>query len=319
MTATPVSTPQETVRRGSGPRPRRRVSLEPYLYLLPHAALFFVFTVYPIGYGLYIAMHRWDLLSGRQPFVGLEFFRNLFIAGTPQADFFWRTLWNTTFFTLISVPLLVAAALGLALLLHRPIFGRAFFRAVFFMPGILTVSVMGILWRWMFDNQIGLVNAARELTGAPPIPWLSTEGLAWIPIIVGTIWWTLGFNMTLYLAALGNISQSFYEAAELDGATAGQQFRFITWPLLTPITLFVVITTALASFQLFGQSLVITNGGPNRSTQSVIQYITEEGFSNSQISSAAAMGFVFGLLMLVLTAAQFRLMARDVQSSGEEK
>ncbi|MBZ9712915.1 carbohydrate ABC transporter permease [Deinococcus multiflagellatus] len=298
---------------------RRRGSLEPYLYLLPHAALFFMFTVYPIGYGLYISLHRWDLLNNTQTFVGTEFFRNLFTSGTPQFEFFWRTLWNTTFFTLVSVPLLVAAALGLAALLHRPIFGRTFFRAVFFMPGILTVSVMGILWRWMFDNQIGLVNAARDLmTGAPPIAWLSTEGLAWVPIVVGTVWWTVGFNMTLYLAAMSNIPHSLYEAAALDGATGGQQFRFITWPMLTPITLFVVITTALASFQLFGQSLVITNGGPTRSTQSVIQYITEEGFTNSQISSAAAMGFVFGLMMLVLTAAQFRLMARDVQSTEEK-
>ena len=297
-------------------RSRPRISLEPYLYLLPHAILFFIFTVYPLAYGLYIAVHRWDLLNNKQPFVGMEFFSNIFHSGTPQFDFFWRTLWNTTFFTIVSVPLLVAAALGLAVLLYRPIFGRAFFRAVFFMPGILTVSVMGILWRWLFDNQIGLVNAARDLiSGASPIPWLSTEGLAWVPIVVGTIWWTLGFNMTLYLAALGNISSSFYEAASLDGATSWQQFRYITWPMLTPVSLFVIITTALASFQLFGQSLTITNGGPSRSTQSVIQYITEEGFSNSQISSAAAMGFIFGLMMLVLTAAQFRLMARDVTTS----
>ena len=306
--------------RRAGARTGERFSLEPYLYLLPHAVLFFVFTVYPIGYGLYIAMHRWDLLSGKQPFVGLEFFRNLFVPGTPQFDFFWRTLLNTVLFTVVSVPLLVAAALGLALLLQKPIFGRSFFRAVFFLPGILTVSVMGILWRWMFDNQIGLVNAAREaMTGASPIPWLSTEGLAWVPIVVGTVWWTVGFNMTLYLAALGNIPESLYEAAALDGATSGQQFRFITWPLLGPQTLFVFITTALASFQLFGQSLVITAGGPNRSTQSVIQYITEEGFTNSQISSAAAMGFVFGLMMLVLTAAQFRIMARDAREpQGKE-
>ena len=323
----------------------RRLSPEPYLYLLPHAVLFFVFTVYPIGYGLYISLHRWDLLNPEKAFVGTEFYRNLLTSGTPQSEFFWRTLLNTTLFTVVSVPLLVAAALGLALLLYRPIFGRSFFRAVFFLPGILTVSVMGILWRWMFDNQIGLVNAARELltgappipwlstqaspsvdsqgiaacellTGAPPIPWLSTEGLAWVPIVVGTVWWTVGFNMTLYLAALGNIPSSLYEAASLDGATPGQQFRFITWPLLGPQTLFVFITTALASFQLFGQSLVITAGGPNRSTQSVIQYITEEGFTNAQISSAAAMGFVFGLMMLILTAAQFRIMARDAREGG---
>ncbi|WP_420593815.1 carbohydrate ABC transporter permease [Deinococcus sp.] len=299
------------------PRPRRRVSIEPYLYLLPHALLFFLFTLYPIGYGLYISLHRWDLLNPVKAFVGGEFYRNLFTPGTPQADFFWKTLLNTTFFTVISVPLLLFASLGLALLLHRPIVGRTFFRAVFFMPGILTVSVMGILWRWLFDNQIGLVNAARELlTQAPPIPWLSSEGLAWVPIVIGTIWWTVGFNMTLYLAALGNVPLSLYEAAALDGATPGQSFRFITLPLLAPVTLFVFVTTALASFQLFGQSLIITGGGPSRSTQSVIQYITEEGFTNAQYSSAAALGFVFGLIMLILTAAQFGIMARDVRGEG---
>lgn len=308
---------RHAARRGDAPRAGAAARAEPYLYLLPHALLFFVFTVYPVGYGLYIGMHRWDLLSSVQSFVGLEFFRNLFVPGTPQFDFFWRTLLNTALFTVVSVPLLVAAALGLALLLQRPIFGRTFFRAVFFLPGVLTVSVMGILWRWMFDNQIGLVNAAREaLTGASPIPWLSTEGLAWVPIVVGTVWWTVGFNMTLYLAALSNVPASLYEAAALDGATPGQQFRHITWPLLAPQTLFVFITTALASFQLFGQSLVITAGGPNRSTQSVIQYITEEGFTNNQISSAAAMGFVFGLMMLIFTAAQFGLMARDVKGTS---
>lgn len=119
--------------------------------------------------------------------------------------------------------------------------------------------------------------------------------------------------MTLYLAALGNVPISLYEAASLDGATPWQSFRFITLPLLAPVTLFVFVTTALASFQLFGQSLLITNGGPSRSTQSVIQYITEEGFTNAQYSSAAAMGFVFGLIMLIFTAAQFGLMARDVK------
>lgn len=314
MTFTRAPAPTTTA---PAPAPRRRVPLEPYLYLLPHALLFFVFTVYPIGYGLYISLHRWDLLNPVKTFVGSEFYRNLFTPGTPQADFFWKTLWNTTFFTVVSVPLLMAAALGLALLLHRPIFGRTFFRAVFFMPGILTVSVMGILWRWMFDNQIGLVNAARDaLMGAPPIPWLSTEGLAWVPIVVGTVWWTLGFNMTLYLAALGNVPLSLYEAASLDGATPWQSLRFITLPLLAPVTLFVFVTTALSSFQLFGQSLLITGGGPSRSTQSVIQYITEEGFSNAQYSSAAAMGFVFGLIMLIFTAAQFGIMARDVKGDG---
>lgn len=289
----------------------------PYLYLLPFALFFVVFVVYPILYGFWVSLHRWDLLAETRPFVGLAYYLQLFDFNTPQAQFFWNAMKNTVFFTAISVPLLVATALGLAVLLYRPIFGRAFFRAVFFLPGILTVSVMGILWRWMFDNQIGLVNAIRtDLFGGQPIPWLSQEGLAWVPIIVGTIWWTIGFNMTLYLAALGNISQSYYEAADIDGASVWTKFRYITWPLLAPVTLFVFVTTALASFQLFGQSLVITNGGPNRTTQSTIQLITEEAFTNNQFSSATAMAFLFGLVMLIFTFLQFRIMARDARGEG---
>jgi multiple sugar transport system permease protein len=289
----------------------------PYLYILPFALLFAVFVLYPVGYGFYVSLHRFDLLAETQPYVGFEFYRNLFDFSTPQAEFFWNAMKNTALFTVISVPLLIGTSLGLALLLYRPIFGRAFFRAVFFLPGVLTVSVMGILWRWMFDNQIGLVNAVQtEVLGGQSIPFLSAENIAWIPIIIGTVWWTVGFNMTLYLAALGNISQSLYEAADIDGATTWPKFRFITWPLLAPVTLFVFVTTVLASFQLFGQSLVITAGGPNRTTQSAILYITEEAFSNNQFSSATAMSFMFGLVMLIFTFLQFRIMARDARGGA---
>lgn len=291
--------------------------LVPYLYLLPHAVFFLVFIVYPVGYGLYVSLHRWNLLGGRQEFVGLEFYRNLFDPSTPQFEFFWKTLWNTAFFTAVSTPLLVGMALWLAVLLYRPIFARAFFRAIFFMPGILSVAVMGILWRWLFDNQSGLINVVRqEYFGQPVIQFLTTEGWAWVPIIVGTLWWTVGFNMTLYLAALGGISPTLYEAADLDGAGPWAKFRYVTWPLLAPTTLFISVTTVLASFQLFGQSLVITSGGPTRSTQSVIQYITEEAFGNNQLASASAMAFVFGLLMLIFTALQFRLMVRELNAEG---
>lgn len=302
-------------------RPKRSLNdnhpLVPYLFLLPHAIFFLVFIVYPIFFGVYISVHRWDPLSDSQPFVGAEFYLNLF-RDTPQRDFFWRTLVNTLLFTVISVPLLVATALGLAQLLFRPIAFRAIFRSIFFMPGILSVSVMGILWKWMFENQSGLVNQVLGMLGRASIPFLTSDGWAWVPIIVGTIWWTIGFNMTLYLAAMGNIPQSVYEAAELDGANGWQKFRFITFPLLQPTTLFVVVTTVLASLQLFGQPQVITGGGPARGTQSVIMYITEEAFSNNQFSSAAAMSFVFGLMMMIFTIIQFRGMARDVRGGDKE-
>lgn len=314
-----VSETRPRVRRRSFTALNESNPLVPYLFLLPHAILFFVFVIYPVVFGLWVSFHQYDPLNTAQPFVGLQNYKNLFDPAAPQFEFFWKTLLNTCLFVVISVPLLVVVSLGLAMQLHRPIFGRSFFRTLFFAPGILSVPVIGVLWRWVFNNTGGLVNSVGdEAFGMAPINWLTTEGLAWVPIVVATVWWTVGFNMTLYLAAMAGINESYYEAAEIDGATNWVKFRYITLPLLQPTTLFVAVTTVLGAFQLFGQSLLITGGGPLRNTQSVIQYITEEAFTNNQFSSATAMSFAFGLLMLVFTAFQFKLMARDLTQSREE-
>jgi len=302
------------------PRARRRrrhatggPALVPYAYLLPHAVLFVIFIVYPVAFGVYVSLHRWNILSDVQRYVGLEFYARLVTPGTPQFDFFWKTMGNTALFTAMTVPALLLAALGLALLLDRPIPGRAFFRAVFFLPTILAVSVMGLTWRWMFENQTGLVNVLLDLIPfTQAMPFLTNVGWAWVPIVVGTIWWTVGFNMILYGAALAAIPRVYYEAAMIDGAGAWAQFRHITWPQLNPVTLFALVTTTIASFQLFGQPHVITAGGPLRTTQSVMMFITEEAFSNFQFASAAAMSVFFGLLLLLVTAFQFRLTLRDL-------
>jgi multiple sugar transport system permease protein len=285
----------------------------PYAYLLPHALLFLVFIVYPIGFGVYVSLHRWNILSDVQRYVGFDFYLRLFTPGSPQFTFFWKTMGNTALFTLMTVPTLIASALGLALLLDKPIPGRGFFRAVFYLPTILAVSVMGLLWRWMFENRTGLVNVLLDIVPfTQAFPFLTSVGWSWIPIVLGTIWWTVGFNMILYGAALAGIPKVYYEAAEIDGAGSWARFRYITWPQLNPVTLFAFVTTTIASFQLFGQSHVITAGGPLRTTQSVMMYITEEAFSNFQFASAAAMSIVFGVLLLVVTGVQFRLTLRDL-------
>lgn len=268
--------------------------------------------MFPILFGVYVSTHHYDPVATTQPFVGLEYYRQLFDRQSPQFDLFWLAMRNTALFVVLSVPLLVAYSLALALQLYRPVRGRAFFRAVFFLPGVLSWTVVGVLWRWLFDNQSGLVNAVLTGLGQDTIPFLTTEGLAWVPILAATVWASVGFNMTVYLAALSGISQSLYEAADLDGATSWAKFRYITWPLLSPTTLFVTVTTVLAAFGLFFQSVFITNAGPNRSTLSVIQYLVSEAFTNVQYSSAAAMSFVFAGVLLVFTAVQFRLMIRDI-------
>lgn len=307
-----LSTRRPKRRRGSVFALNDANPLIPYLFLLPHALLFLAFIVFPIGFGVWISLHRYDPVASTQPFVGLEYYRQLFDPSTPQFELFWQAMRNTAFFVVVSVPLLVGYSLLLALQLQGPILGRALFRAVFFLPGVLAWTVVGVLWRWLFDNQSGFVNALLTQFGRDAVPFLTTEGLAWVPIVAATLWASVGFNMTVYLAALSGISRSLYEAAELDGASSWAKFRFITWPMLSPTTLFVTVTTVLASFGLWFQSVFITNAGPNRSTLSVIQYLTSEAFSNVQYSSATAMSFVFALALLAFTAVQFRLMVRDL-------
>ena len=169
---------------------------------------------------------------------------------------------------------------------------------------------------WGVGLGINELLASIPLIGAT-IPSISSQAEV-VSNAFSQLWNVTGWNVLLYLMILNIIPRSVYEAAQLDGAGPWAQFRFITFPLLSPTTLFIAVTTVLASFQLFGQTLVITGGGPTRSTQSVIQYITEEAFGNNQQSSAAAMAFLFGALMLIFTGFQFRLMAKDLRSSGKD-
>jgi len=286
-----------------------------YLFLLPQALLFLAFVIYPIGSGIWLSLHRYNPLNADQPFVGLLFYQRLFDFSKPEAENFWRAMGQTAFFAAVTVPILIGLALLLAVLLQRPILGRGAFRTIFFVPTVLSVSVMAILWRWMSADEFGLVNVVLQDIGLPSIPFITREWLAWIPIVVGTTWWTVGFNMTLYLAALASIPETYYEAAELDGAGTWGRFRHITFPLLMPATLFVAITTVIASLQLYGQSQLITNGGPTRTTQSAMMVITEQAFTNHLLSSATAMSLIFGLLLLAFAGLQFRLMSGRVKAA----
>jgi multiple sugar transport system permease protein len=287
--------------------------LVPWLLLLPHALFFFAFIVYPVGRGLLISLQRWDPLRSEVPFVGLQHYIDLLTPTSAQFGPFWSSMLNTGFFTVIATPLLIALALGLALLLNKPIRGRSIFRSIFFLPSILSVSVISIVWRWLFGDDIGVLSIVLRNAGITPPHFISDSGWAWIPILLSTLWWTVGLNMVLYMAGLAGISESYDEAAQLDGAGTWRRFRSITWPLLAPTTLFVTVTTVLASAQLYGQSLLITDGGPDRSTTSVMMYITQQAFESNQMSSATAMSFVFGVFMLAVTIVQFRSMTRGVK------
>jgi multiple sugar transport system permease protein len=296
-------------------RVRRTATVTPYLYLLPYAVVFATFVLGPAAYGLWISLHDWDYLLPGKPFVGLGNYRALFDPGSAVYDFFWQSMSATGLFTVASVPFLLAAPLGIALLLNRRFPGRTLFRAIYFMPYVLGVAVIGVLWRFLLDPNLGLVNAVLDAVGLPGgTPWTTALPWAWVSLVGVTVWWTLGFNAVIYLAGLQDIPRELYEAARIDGGGRWAEFRHVTLPGLRPVLLFVVVSTILASANMFGQSYLITQGAPGTETRTAIMYIAEVGLRDYRMGSAAAMSYLLTACLLAVSAIVFRLFR-----TGEER
>jgi multiple sugar transport system permease protein len=293
-------------RRVAVVRPARRLwgeqgLLYPLLYLAPFLVFFLVFQVYPVFYGVYVSLTAWDLLSEPR-FVGLANYTGLF-----QDGLFWTSFRNTVLFVALDAPLAVLVPLGLALLINEHMPGLTAFRSAFVTPLMISVSSVGVLWTWFYNPTFGLINYYAQLLGLPGQHWLSEAGLAMVAIVITTVWWTSGFNMVLFLAGLQNIPEHLYDAAKVDGAGTLAIFRNITLPGLRPTLLFVGVTTIINTFRVFGQVLVMTNGGPFDSTRTIVQHIYETGFHFFRMGGAAAIAWVLFLIVMVFTLIQFRL------------
>lgn len=297
-----------------------------WLFVLPHLLLFTVFLLAPVGYGLFLSLHRWHVLANLHPFVGLANYR-----AALADDIFWLALRNTLWFVVLAVPLGNAVSLGLALGLNGLRRGSAFYKIALYLPVIISISVVAVLWRWLYNTEVGLLNqslkvAVDGLRGmgmhwvAPyqPVPWLSNPNWVMPSIALMSIWWTAGANMILYLAGLGNIPDDYHEAARIDGASDAQRFRHITWPLLRPTVLFCLVVSVLGSFQVFGQSYVLfaPGSGPARSGLTLALYMYQQGFNQYEIGYGAAIAYLLFLFVLILTAFQFRLFNRERQGKG---
>ncbi|MFC0007241.1 carbohydrate ABC transporter permease [Micromonospora siamensis] len=279
----------------------------PYLFLAPYLLLFLTFGLLPILFGVWLSVHQWDLQLPNRPFVGLDNYKDLFDSESAIYGDWWSSVKATAIFTVFSVPLLVAIPLGLALLLNKSFPGRTFFRAVYFAPYVLGVAVIGLLWRFLLDANLGLVNRLLGAVGLPSdTPWVTDVPWAWVSLVGVTVWWTSGFNAVIYLAGLQDISPELYEASRMDGANAWQRFRNVTIPGLRPVLLFVLTTTILASANVFGQSFLITQGAPGEETRTVVWRIVDEGLRDNDAGRAAAMSIVFALALTVISLINFR-------------
>ena len=271
------------------------------LFLLPFFIAYLIFTILPIFKGLEMSLYDWTLVR-KMDFVGLENYSKMF-----RDPHFWRTLWNTTLFVILTTPTMVILALGLALLANLKTKLQTFFRGAFFLPSILSVAVISFLAIFMLQPYNGFVNSVLHTIGIDAEPfWMADKWLAWVSIVVVTLWWSVGFNMVLFLASLQDIPEALYEASEIDGATRWEQFRYITLPQLIPIGRVILLLQILASYKVFAQILLITGGGPGGATRPLIQYIYEIGFTQNNLGYAATMSYALFFILLVLSILQLR-------------
>lgn len=275
-------------------------------FLGPSLLGLLLFTATPILASLGLTLFEWDLLTAPD-FVGLDNFRRLL-----QDDSFWQALGNTLYFIAGYIPLVMVFALGVAVVLNQKLKGIVLYRTAFFIPVVSAWVAVALLWKWIFNPRMGLLNYLLSLVGIDGPAWLLDPTWAMPAIIITSVWKDIGFIMIMFLAGLQGIPEDYYEAAEIDGASGWQQLRHITLPLLSPTAFFALIISLINSFQVFDQVWIMTGGGPAGATVVLVERIVKNAFSYSRMGYAAAISWVLFLLVFGATALQMKLQKRWV-------
>lgn len=268
-------------------------------FALPYLVVATGFLFGPLVVGFYMSLYDWNaVFPAQSEFIGLQNYRTLM--SDPK---FWNALFNTVYFVVLTVPPIVVGSLLLALGVNREVKGRRVLRTIFFSPYVLTVAVVGLLWQDLFQAD-GLIPYHLQVvvdTGS----WLTSDLLAMPAIVITTVWWTIAFNFVILLAARQNVPDRLYEAAKLDGASSWRMMRDITIPQMKNPLIFVVITSFVGSFQVFGQPYIMTAGGPTFKTTTIVMYLYNSAFSGREFGYAAAIGYVLFMILVVVSAINF--------------
>ena len=291
----------------SGMTGERRQQRAGWAFLAPALALIGVFFFVPVLAGFVMSFTDFDIYAIGSPdsirFMGLENYRQ--VLADPE---FWRALRNTLYFVVVGGPLSVLASLAAALLVNAKVTRfKGLFRTIYFLPVVTTMVAVAIVFRYLLHPKYGLVNEALGLLHVGPIDWLGDPRWSMPAIVLLAVWKNFGYNMLIFIAGLQSIPEELYEAAELDGASARERFVHVTLPSLAPTFLFVGVMTMIGQFQIFAEPYVMTQGGPLRSTVSVVMLMYEQGFRWWRMGYATAIAFVLFVIMLVATLIQMRL------------
>jgi ABC-type sugar transport system permease subunit len=291
------------------PQDRRalRRNIAGLVFLGPAILLIGIFTITPFAQAILMSFQTWDGVSPDTPFVGFENY-----AYVLKDEAFWASMQNVAIFGVVGFFLGNGIAIAMALAVNKATRGRTFFRTVFYLPGVLSVVVVGLIFSSMFDPKSGVLNRMLDNVGLGALQqnWLGDPAVALPSVVAVFIWFHWGFGFLLFLAGLQDIPAELYEAAELDGARGWAKFRYITWPQLAPVTTIVSMLTLLAALQVFGTVQVLTNGGPGYHTMVPTLQIYSEAFTNHRYGSAAAMSVLFGGALVLLSLIQLGISAR---------
>lgn len=279
-------------------------------FIGPHFVIFVMFALFPTIYGIYIAFTRWDLVGNPQ-FVGFDNFREILINTDSQfSQQFYSGLLHTVLFVVIAVPLLISIPMLLALVLSRKNFnGVSVFQAIFYIPGLISVSAGALAWNLLFNREIGLFNTVFGTN----IGFLTTQPWAWVTIFALTIWAGIGGNLIIYRSAVAGVPPELHEAASLDGAGVVRRFFSVTLPSIRFPLLYTIVLTTAGCFNVYGQPLMMTRGGPTDSTRVLMMTIRDLAFGSgpSIAGVAAAMSVLLGVVLMIIAAIQFRIMFRS--------
>jgi ABC-type sugar transport system permease subunit len=272
--------------------------LTPYIILSPYLLHLLLFVLFPIVFSVVLTFHKWNIISPME-YVGLDNIQRLF-----QDRLFWKSVLNTLKFLIIHIPLQIVIALALAYFLNEKILMRGFFRATFFLPVVISGVVVTMVWQQLYGLETGLLNRALIALHLPRVEWLSNPYMAMISIAVMATWKNVGLYVILFLTGLQTVPRSYYEAAEVEGASAWQQFRYITLPAINPTLFMVAVLSTIGGFSLFIEPYIMTDGGPLNSTLSAMLYIYKQAFGYYQMGYSATLGLFFALLIMSVVAVQ---------------
>jgi len=270
----------------------------PYLLISPYLLHLFLFITFPIVFSILLTAHKWNIISPME-YVGLDNFIRLL-----HDRLFWKALVNTLVFLVVHIPLQLTVALALAYFLNQKLFFRGFYRAAFFLPVVISGVVVTMLWQQLYSFDTGLINGMLTSIGLPRVAWLTNSKVAMISIAIMATWKNVGLYVILFLVGLQSVPQRYYEAADVEGASSWQKFRYITLPAINPTIFMVTILSTIGGFALFIEPYIMTGGGPLNSTLSAMLYIYKQAFEYYHMGYAATLGLFFAAVIMLVVVIQ---------------